>query len=347
VPRVPDDWLEIVAFLYQSEEEAKPGEAPGGSGFVVAVPFSDDARAVHYYVVTAGHVIGSGATVARLNALNLEVDPSDPSLSVIKGFRCDVLPLGPHQWTMSPEHDFAVSLIGSSRTLPGVRAIPIDELVTRQYLAKWWVGAGDEVFMLGRFLHAGQKRWNQPTARFGAISMMPAPVYNKFTQRKQISFLVETHSQSGYSGSAVVLYLSPLSPQLGVSRDWTEGPQLRILGLDWGHLNTRVEVVDENGRSISKPPHMFVERTSGLAAVIPAWFIRTMLEENKDLLEQRKQRENMAREGQARFKGSPVSFDLEPPLVPLNPAGLDLTREGFMYDLRKIKTQPIEKASED
>jgi hypothetical protein len=172
--------------------------------------------------------------------------------------------------------------------------------------------------------------------------MLPASVHNPFTRRDQTSFIVEMHSESGYSGSAVVLYLSPLSPRIGPDRDWSLGPQVGLLGLDWGHVPDREEVLDEEGDRLPEGERLYVKRNTGLAAVIPGWYIRTMLEEDEDLVKQRKRREKALLEGQARYKGAPIEVDMDPPLIPPTRREGDLTGGEFFDDLRKIEKQPKE-----
>src|SRR5687768_8909041 len=68
MPRIHDQVLDCVFYLYRSVQEARDSEHAGGTGFLVAVPDSLNAQAPHHiYAVTAWHVIWKGAPVIRLN----------------------------------------------------------------------------------------------------------------------------------------------------------------------------------------------------------------------------------------------------------------------------------------
>src|SRR5258707_1186988 len=64
---------------------------------------------------------------------------------------------------------------------------------------------GDDTFMIGLFLdHAGVTT-NVPSARFGNISMLPNPraTIRQSTGYDGVSYVVDMHSRTGFSGSPV------------------------------------------------------------------------------------------------------------------------------------------------
>jgi hypothetical protein len=110
-----------------------------------------------------------------------------------------------------------------------------------------------------------------PSVRFGNISMMPKQPIKREDGSLQESLLVEARSLPGYSGSPVFFYEKHglnrrhISPQL----------DLRLLGLDWGHMRQRERILLENG-----DPHavLTVETNSGMMGVVPAWKIQELLD---------------------------------------------------------------------
>lgn len=68
LPRIIDDVLKCVIYLYRSQHEAEEAINIGGSGFLVSVPAERiPAPAGFTYVVTNGHVIEKKANILRVN----------------------------------------------------------------------------------------------------------------------------------------------------------------------------------------------------------------------------------------------------------------------------------------
>jgi hypothetical protein len=94
---------------------------------------------------------------------------------------------------------------------------------------------------------------------------------------KQESFLVETRSLGGYSGSPVFTFQHhPPRGSLLISGN----PELKmpdfLIGVDWGHLPITEPVRDKDG--VPRTEGWRVESNSGQMAVVPAWKLREMLE---------------------------------------------------------------------
>src|SRR4051794_30517980 len=66
VPRVPDEILESIFYLYPSQQAAEDAEQAGGCGFFLNYPFEHENRN-HLYAVTNRHVISSGNWTFRVN----------------------------------------------------------------------------------------------------------------------------------------------------------------------------------------------------------------------------------------------------------------------------------------
>lgn len=97
----------------------------------------------------------------------------------------------------------------------------------------------------------------------------------------QESFLVESRSVGGYSGSPVFAFIPPGTIRSGVA-DWVDkilihhGPWL--LGINWGHINDWQPVCDAVGRPVnpSDPSRMQVLVNTGMMAIVPAWKLQEM-----------------------------------------------------------------------
>ena len=66
MPRLSDDFLDCVLYLYRSTHEANEGINPGGSGFLLAVPSEIIPHGKFIYAVTNCHVLAA-ADVLRLH----------------------------------------------------------------------------------------------------------------------------------------------------------------------------------------------------------------------------------------------------------------------------------------
>ena len=204
MPLLNDAVLKCSFYLYPSKDAANSGESRGASGFVISVLEQFGNRGL-LYAVTAGHVIGQANTL-RLNRI-----AGTPL----------VVTLPETRWHRSLNHDLAVApLSGLPTNELNLFLMPLGLSLSRARCAEEGVGVGDDTFTVGRFLgHDGRER-NLPTARFGRISMMPLkPIKNPTTGLLEESFLIESRSLPGYSGSPVFVY-----------RDATLGPSTRLLG---------------------------------------------------------------------------------------------------------------------
>lgn len=266
MPRVPDDVQQCVFYLYPDRPRAEAGEPMGGTGFLTAIPNPNTAGFSFHYGVTNRHLIDDGFTVIRLNR-------KDGSFAIIEPTERD--------WIVSPnDDDVAVVPIafGSSIGEYAIRAIPRSMYLTQDLVREHEIGPGDETYTVGRFVsHEGTAK-NLSTARFGNIAQMPwEPVSHRWglKEAKQESFLVESRSIPGYSGSPVILHIPAWSNRPSKPQLTTEEMGPWLLGIDWAHLNDFMPARDQNNNELP----FRVQTNSGMAAVVPAWCIAALLDD--------------------------------------------------------------------
>lgn len=123
-------------FLYASEEDANKGQEFGGTGFIVGIPFKTRPDLVIRYAVTNWHVAcQSGASVIRLN---------DPNGGI------HIIDKDPSEWHFLPrKQDVAATLLQLPKNLGS--SIIQKSLFIRSD-DPGGVFAGDDIFMVGRFI---------------------------------------------------------------------------------------------------------------------------------------------------------------------------------------------------
>ena len=276
VPRIDDSVLDCAVYLYYSEDGANKGDRSGGSGFLVGVPFgwnegssngSWATKRHHIYAVTNSHVIKDGASVVRLNT-------KEGEMAVIT----------PKSWISSKGDDIAIASIESEpdRDLYKFKYISIglDMFVTQKRLKESAIGPGDETFTVGRFIARDERQCNAPIVRFGHLSGLGTEMIERIDGSKQESFLVESHSISGFSGSPVFIwipiertkYLQDPKARSFVrqsARSYRHDPREYFLGIDWGHLEDEA------------PP--------GMSGVVPAWKLLELLN-TEEVIEREKEK---------------------------------------------------------
>jgi hypothetical protein len=265
VTRINDDLLDCVIYLYPSVEHAKKGERVGGTGFLLAVPTKLNPDKAFIYAITNSHVIREAKSpVIRLNTAD---------------GMTEVWPLAADHWLHHPDgDDLAITLLaGLDKSKHKWKSVDVGMLVTKGDLTKYDIGPGDDVVMVGRFMnHEGRQR-NTPSARFGNISMMPWEPVLHGRGIYQESFLVETRSLGGYSGSPVFTFQpGPPRGTMVLKNAEKEAMPDFLLGVDWGHLPITERVLDKDGEPVAQ--EWFVKSNSGQMAVVPAWRLRDLLD---------------------------------------------------------------------
>src|SRR5690606_28466461 len=166
-------------------------------------------------------------------------------------------------------------------------------------MIKRGINAGDETITLGRYSkHSGGKQ-NLVTARFGHISMLPTEpvIQDDRGSFPQDSFLVETYSVSGYSGSPVFLQLEPDDRE---AEERVEKRKAYLLGVDWGHFDFTGEVMTDQRTGRIKAP-------SGMMCVVPAWKLQDLLYSN-EMKQRRKDNDDKIDRKSTRLNSSHVKI---------------------------------------
>jgi hypothetical protein len=286
VPRIPDDFLECVVYLYPSEAAAEDGEQMGGSGFIIGVPIPYTQPAPFHLlcVVTNKHVINGGSMVVRVNTL------SDSKATVA---------LDHAEWFFHPDgDDIAICPIGMNYKHKFKYLHP-NCFLKQELIDMFDIGPGDDVFVVGRFINREGKQKNTPTVRFGNIAQMPGDPIILDDATEQESFLVEARSISGFSGSPVFVQIIPeapefppfpesikhLEPKPSTKRpkmDWKAGPFL--MGIDFCHLYNKdskdaLIYSKTTGKPISED--WYVRSNTGMMGVIPTWRMMDVIDSPK------------------------------------------------------------------
>jgi hypothetical protein len=299
MPRIADRLLDCSIYLYESSDDALTGKSCGGSGFIVGV-VSELAHLPFAYAVTNSHVIREArALVLRFNTADGQYDLQKTT---------------PEMWTHHTDgDDVAVCKVDLSDDRHKFRMVMTDEFVTKDLIKAKDIGPGDDVFMVGRFVNHEGKQRNLPTVRFGNIAQMPGePILNR-RGLLQESFLVETRSMGGCSGSPVFIHiaitpdelwmpeslrslwpsskrrLQPAPTVFAKAIDHTErleyhGPWL--LGIDWGHLSA-YEPIFEKDQQTRVAGDLFARSNTGMAGIVPAWKILELLNTEELVMQRR------------------------------------------------------------
>ena len=278
VPRLPDQILNGTVYLYRSEREARDGSAQGGSGVLVQVTSKAYGNS-NAYVVTNRHVVAGGFTVVR--ALSTRGNTK-------------IWSLNKDEWLDHPDGDDLtasfIDVMGEEETFVAVQ----EELfLSKDKAEQEAIGVGDDVFMVSRLLGRDGLERNEPIVRFGNLALgEPAKMRQDGPRNgiQQESYLVEMRSVSGHSGSPAFLLLphGSIRPNAPRPRPRTD---FYFLGVDWGHVPSRHDVLDSHGSPTGKK----VDLGSNIATVVPAWKVGELLNVPEFIEQRRKQEEDYER----------------------------------------------------
>jgi hypothetical protein len=278
MPVVPAKFLDTVFFLYKSESDAKAGKNAGGTGFFVALPTDDGLG--HHYGISNWHVaVRGGFSVIRMNTANGGTE---------------IIPLQPDDWEFIPGKD-DVAVAPLSLREPHQIALFIGSNVfhAEEKMITPAIGPGDDVFMIGRFVDIDHTESNVPALRFGNISTVPIPITQPTPNKyRGLSYCVDMHSRSGFSGSPVFIYrTSGHSIEFALTNPPPRaGSLFNLLGIHWGQFPEEMPIKKKKktmAESKGAVIHEYVEGLSGMTCVIPAARIMDVLNCKKFL----KQRE--------------------------------------------------------
>jgi hypothetical protein len=279
VPRINQEILDCVIYLYPDIEAAKNGENCGGTGFLVSTvrdPYLDKAWP-HVYAVTNRHNIvkGRGCPVVRMRDRNEQV----------RYFEFEV-----SDWEFIPNgNDVAAAYIHPLDDVEAFSCVPVYKFANQSDMEFIGFAPGEDVFMVGRFIDHDGGITNMPAVRFGNLSVMAAPVFLDFDKKKHECLCVDMHSRTGFSGSPVFAYrvfghdlegenIERLLDAVASRNSFQWRTALRmstyfgLLGIHCGQFpeDWRIKDSDE-----------YVEGMSGMTVVVPAWDILATIESPK------------------------------------------------------------------
>jgi hypothetical protein len=322
--RIPDDWLEAVVFLYENEGDARTSSHLGGTGFIIGLTAAG-VKGSHPYVVTNRHVAES-CPVVRVVARDGGVT------SVI---------YDEDEWIYHPDFDDIAVARLPANLVP--RMIPVGLFMTEALFEELYLGPGDEVFIMGRFIGLDERLENTPTVRFGQLAMGTVErVTSDYTKLSQESFVVEMRTLTGYSGSPTFVHIAGRPggiPKSRASKSLTDTLAKRnrrggtwLLGIEWGNLHRYQRVREKigEGREATYEPidePWWVRENSGMSLIVPAWKIRETLMDGR-LQKQRKEAEDRSRELRDAAPSAGTTNERDDPP--------SLTRGGFENALRKV-----------
>ena len=293
MPKQDDLFIKSVVYIYSSEKAARNGELDGGTGFLLSVPLEKNPDRAVIYAVTNVHVIND------MKEIVIRINTKDGKFDVIKTTQ--------KQWIRHKKgDDVAIAAITMDGDYHDYGSIGADSLITKEFIDKFGVGGGDEVYMVGRFINREGKQKNLPAVRKGIVASIDTEAIRHDTLGiDQESFLVEIHSISGYSGSPVLLIIEPFHER-HKEIDFDDASHVfalhsRLLGVDWGHLPKKELVHDK----LHNPTDFYVKVNAAMMLVVPAWKIQDIL----DLPEQVKLRKEVDEKVTKRKAESPAISD--------------------------------------
>jgi hypothetical protein len=295
VPRIVDELMKSIVYLFPTWEDAEAGSDQGATGFIALEPFAElpyPSEQGQLYVVTNRHVIGQDCHFVRSNSSDgvgrithiplrdWHTHMDDDDLAVAEFFEeagDDIFPIRSDRWLLDPSDVAEINL-----------------------------GVGDEVYMLGRFHTGTQARMSTPVARFGNISRMPSRDQLVVDGRQfgVEAFLVDMRSVSGFSGSPTFVIVEADSFRgFGHKIDTEDRGRgwLALIGVDTGHFMRRLSVLEDNSL-VPAEAKAWVDAGDGLAIVSPAWRLRLLLDDEYLTERREKIRQQLANDYLAPFE---------------------------------------------
>lgn len=221
------DWiLNLPFFLYPTIADAEAGNRFGGTGFLVTI---EDRGMEIPFAVTNAHIafgdkINTRSGVIRANG-------RDGQVRLFETHQDDWFTIpGLYDIAVMPAHWATPDLKIEALALSPLRddSFYIDDALIRERE----INAGDDVFMVGRFVNVDGRQGNQPALRFGNISIMDASVHHPLGFQGR-SVILDMRSRSGFSGSPVFVYRTAGSIFGKPNTLVGGGHFLKLLGIHW------------------------------------------------------------------------------------------------------------------
>lgn len=250
------DYLDNIFYIYPAEKDAQEGKNTGACGFYVGVTSNYGSNSCYVYGVTNAHVLEA----IEADAVYIRLNKKSGGIKVIS--------IPQVEWHKHPAGDDLAIYLYEPDPEIDFRVFFEENFLAKEDLEKHSIGVGDHTRTVGRYIMHSGKKYNTPVVRFGRISMIPGETIRQPNRKfDQESFLVETYSVNGFSGSPVYLW---------VDADGREAPEQLteartfLLGVDWGHFDFDGTVrVDPFSHKISAP--------SGMMCVVPSWKLKDLL----------------------------------------------------------------------
>lgn len=269
MPKIQQALMDTVFYLYRNKEDAEKGTDFGGTGFIISVPSKADSSTIYLYAVSNLHVACEGGfSVIRINT---------------KSGGTDILELDPSDWHPHPDReDVAITFPIKLSKDHKYAHLTYGMLCTKKEISTGEIGPGDDIFMIGRFIDHDGGVTNMPAVRFGNISIDPSPITQP-TGKLGLSYCLDLHSRTGYSGSPVFVYRTIGSDLTKLKTLDTSGAILMLLGIHWGQFPELWELEDKQEMSEAAKTSLitdgkYVKGLSGMTCAIPAWEILKMLD---------------------------------------------------------------------
>lgn len=228
--------------------------------------------------MTNWHVaVAGGASVIRINRNDGTSEPFE---------------FAPEEWIFDPNgHDLAISPpLPLSGGVHKAEAISVSDLQCPPNVGSGRdVGVGDDIFMIGRFIDYVGAETNEPALRFGNISIFDAKIAVGPSNRRRRSIVLDMHSRTGFSGSPVFVYRTPIVTETGISRVFS-GFYIGVLGVHWGQFPERWEIKTQRKSHLKKTlPNTqgiisdgsYVEGLSGMSCTVPSEHVVSLLSNHK------------------------------------------------------------------
>jgi hypothetical protein len=261
---LPDEIRTCASFLAYRLADGSISLA--GSAFFLARKITDTLHM--QYVVTAKHVLD------RIQGFGIE--------SVLVSVNQK---RGPSVWVELPIRDWhahpgdaSIDACVAHFGMPDgadQKYYPLESSVSKGLIAEEQIGPGEDVFVVGLFLHHAGANRSLPVVRVGNIAAMPEEKVNTRIGPME-AYLIECRSTSGLSGSPVFLHqglVRQIGGEVKFAQTKTAGGFSYLMGLVHGHFHHKqgdVDAITGIGADIIN---------AGIAIVVPIWNVVEIIEQ--------------------------------------------------------------------
>lgn len=285
MPRIPDQYLDNVFYLYPDDLHARDSVKIGGTGFFVVASLPSGRGAIPY-AVTNRHVIEKGNTTLRLTTIGGEIDTCETP---------------ENEWIFHPDFTVDLAILPILLAEQGIkyRTWPIEKIISTNLVEHHDIGPGDECFTVGRFIHSDGRSRNSPSTRMGNIAQMPS--------RDTPHFLIEMRTIGGASGSPVYFYRPPACPPIGGNllggQSFTVYTGPFLLGVSEKYVPDKIIVSNQIEEEEMIASGRYAHFNTGMMSVIPAWKLEELvnspkLRHEREMIDARLAKEGLALKGQ-------------------------------------------------